>query len=206
MNFTKKCWRSRMNKENFQLDNCYPGTNVLINKFNIRDGEKLNKVEGIFSAKRLVELTLKPISGNFDLKHLQAIHKYIFQDVYEFAGKIRDVYIAKNHMLFAAPIHIATNFQELYRQLKAEKFLKGLNSRQFSQRAAYYMAEINVLHPFREGNGRAQREYLRTLALHNGWEIHWDRIEPKEFLSASIKSVQDPKELALLIEEAIKNK
>ena len=90
-------------------------------------------------------------------------------------------------------------------ELKAEKHLKGLDVEQFSERAAYYMSEINVLHPFREGNGRAQREYSRTLAMKNGYELDWSRVDQQEFLDASIKSVRDPKDLGELIKDSIVN-
>ena len=67
------------------------------------------------------------------------------------------------------------------------------------------MSEINVLHPFREGNGRAQREYSRTLAMKNGYELDWSRVDQQEFLDASIKSVRDPKDLGELIKDSIVN-
>ena len=77
---------------------CYPGTNVLKNKLNIREQETLYIYERKLTMLRLRELIKKPISGEFNLEHLQAIHWYIFQDIYDWAGEIRKVEIAKQNM------------------------------------------------------------------------------------------------------------
>jgi cell filamentation protein len=194
-----------MSKYESQSKYRYPGTDVLINKLGIHDEEKLMKAERIFTGKRIAELHDKPVPGNFDLKHLQSIHKYIFQDIYDFAGKIRDEQIGKDTMRFASPLHIDSYSKELFKELKAEKFLKGLDVNGFSERAAYYMSEINMLHPFAEGNGRSQREYTKTLAMKNGYELDWDKVDTKDLLDASIKSVNDPRELGEIIKNAIVN-
>lgn len=78
--------------------------------------------------------------------------------------------------------------------MKGEKFLKGLDVDDFSSRAGYYMGEINMIHPFREGNGSAQREFIRKLAMKNGYELNWNRVDPERLLKASIQSVTDHKE------------
>ena len=77
---------------------CYPDSDVLINKLDIRELDKLHTFERKLTMLRLLELMDKPISGKFDFKHLQAIHRYIFQDVYDWAGKVRTVDIAKGNM------------------------------------------------------------------------------------------------------------
>lgn len=77
---------------------CYPGSNVLVNKLDIRDPNKLQIFERKLTMLRLLELIDKPIEGKFDFKHLQAIHAYIFfQDMYDWAGKIRTVDISKGN-------------------------------------------------------------------------------------------------------------
>lgn len=76
---------------------CYPDSDVLVNKLDIRDPNKLQIFERKLIMLRLLELIDKPIEGKFDLKHLQAIHAYIFQDVYDWEGKIRTVDIAKGN-------------------------------------------------------------------------------------------------------------
>lgn len=171
------------------MDNkyCYPGTDILINKFDIRDDNILSEAERKYTAIRSLELLNHPVSGKFDLKHLQAIHKHLFQDIYPWAGELRTVDIAKSN-LFCLSQFIPNFADDIFRQLKSENYLKGLAKDIFVKRCAYYFCEINALHPFREGNGRSQREFIRQLALNAGWIIDWYKIEPAEMLQASIDS------------------
>jgi cell filamentation protein len=76
----------------------------------------------------------------------------------------------------------------VFRQLGSENYLAGYNPSAFSERAAYYLGELNALHPFREGNGRAQREFISHLARVNGYSIAWENIAQAEMLGASIQS------------------
>jgi len=166
---------------------CYPDSDVLINKLDIRDLDKLYVFERKLTMLRLLELQDNPIIGKFDFKHLQAIHKYIFQDIYDWAGKVRTVDIAKGNM-FCNVRFIETQANEIFTKLKTEKYLVGFEEEIFIKRLAFYLSEINALHPFREGNGRSQREFIRSLALKNGYLIHFDRVSGNEMLSASQKS------------------
>lgn len=77
---------------------CYPGSIVLKNKMGIRDMEQLHETERKLTMLRILELLDKPVRGAFDLRHLQAIHAYIFRDVYDWAGELRKVDIAKGNM------------------------------------------------------------------------------------------------------------
>lgn len=163
---------------------CYPDSDVLKNKLGIRDIGELGRMEKRLTMLRILELVDKPIQGNFDLKHLQAIHKYIFQDVYEWAGKIRKVDIAKGN-LFCNVKFIESQAEEIFGKLKAEEHLKGLDEGEISARLAYYFSEINALHPFREGNGRCQREFIRTVAFHAGYVINFANASREEMLRAS---------------------
>ena len=146
---------------------CYPDSDVLVNKLDIRDPNKLQIFERKLTMLRLLELIDKPIEGKFDLKHLQAIHAYIFQDVYDWAGKIRTVDIAKGNT-FCNVRFISSQADAIFSKLKEEYYLAGLEEYMFTKRLAYYFSEINALHPFREGNGRSQREFIRSLALKMG--------------------------------------
>lgn len=166
---------------------CYPGTDVLINKLNIKDDDILSEAERKYTAIRGLELLNHPISGKFDLKHLQAIHKHLFQDIYPWAGEIRTVDIAKSN-LFCLTQFIQSYADDIFGKLKFENYLIGLEKDEFVIRCAYYFCEINALHPFREGNGRSQREFIRELALNAGWIIDWHKINPDEMLKASISS------------------
>lgn len=138
---------------------CYPDSDVLINKLNIHDRDKLFEVERKLTMLRLMDLLEKPITGKFDFKHLQNIHQYIFQDIYPWARKTRTVDIAKSNM-FCKVQFIETQADEIFLKLQKDDFLKQLSKEKFAKKAAYYFWEINALHPFREGNGRTQRESI----------------------------------------------
>ena len=185
---------------------CYPDTDVLINKLDIRDLDKLHIFERKLTMLRLLELLDKPINGKFDFKHLQAIHAYIFQDVYDWAGKVRTVDIAKGNM-FCNVRFISSQADVIFSGLKEEHYLAGLDEDIFIKRLAYYFSEINALHPFREGNGRSQREFIRSLALKNGYLIYFDRVSEEEMLLASQKSfLCDYEDMEKIIAKCIKKK
>jgi cell filamentation protein len=167
----------------------YRGTNVLINKLDIKDARLLSDAEAELSAQRLIELDVAPITGQFDFEHLKKIHRHIFQDLYDFAGQIRDLDMSKGDTPFAKWQYIEENTTKLLTELKEEDFLRGQTKNVFAKRASYYMAELNVLHPFREGNGRAIREFIRCLALQCGFTLNWDAVSEEEILDASIQSV-----------------
>lgn len=163
---------------------CYPDSDVLKNKMGIRDMGKLQRLERRLTMLRILELVDKPIPGKFDLQHLQLIHRYIFQDVYDWAGKIRKVDIAKGNM-FCNVRFIESQAAEIFGKLKGEDYLQGLNEEDTASRLAYYFSEINALHPFREGNGRSQREFIRTLAMHIGYVVNFAKVSKEEMLKAS---------------------
>jgi len=166
---------------------CYPESDVLINKLGIKEQEKLLTLERKLTMLRIMELIDKPIVGSFDFKHLQKIHEYIFQDIYEWAGQVRKVDIAKGNMFCNAKF-IESQAEEIFGNLKKEKYLEGLAKDVFIKRLAYYFSEINALHPFREGNGRSQRELIRSLAIKNGYIISFSKISEEEMIKASQES------------------
>lgn len=144
---------------------CYPGTNILKNKLNIQNLERLHEAERDYSSIRQVELYKQGISGDFSLKHLCSIHKQLFQDIYPWAGKIRTVDISKG-TIFCLVQFIENQFTWIYQQLKKENFLKDITDKiEMANRLAYYLGEINMIHPFREGNGRTQRIYIEQLCI-----------------------------------------
>lgn len=181
----------------------YKNTDVLINKLGIKDNLLLQEADVALSYQRLLELQLTPLLGNFDSQHLMDIHKYIFGDIYYFAGVFRDEDISKGDTLFAKSVYLTDNAKILFNDLGKENFLFELDQQKLCDRIAYYMSELNILHPFREGNGRAIREFIRCLVLNCGYEINWHRVPPKELLNASIKSVYDIEPLARCIQKAI---
>lgn len=182
---------------------CYPGTDVLVNKLNIKDKSTLQKFEAKITAAKLLALRQKGIIGNFDAKHLNQIHTYLFEDIYPFAGKYRNENIAKGVFRFAEWEYIEPELNRLLNGLKEENYLAGLSREALAERLAYYLSELNVLHPYREGNGRTIREFLRELALKNEYILNIKKVAPKEFLNASVKSIVDTSELTKLIYECL---
>lgn len=182
---------------------CYPGTDVLVNKLNIKDKSTLQKFEAKITAAKLLALRQKGIIGNFDAKHLNQIHTYLFEDIYPFAGKYRNENIAKGVFRFAEWEYIEPELNRLLNGLKEENYLAGLSREALAERLAYYLSELNVLHPYREGNGRTIREFLRELALKNEYILNIKKVAPKEFLHASVKSIVDTSELTKLIYECL---
>lgn len=168
---------------------CYPGTNVLRNKLNIQDLDILHEAERDYSSVRQAELYKQGVTGDFSLKHLCSIHKQLFQDIYCWAGEIRTVDISKG-TIFCLVQFIEEQFSFLYRQLKKEGFLKDISDkRKMAERLAYYLGEINMIHPFREGNGRTQRIYIEQLCMNNGkFEIDFTGIKKEEMIAASVQS------------------
>lgn len=164
----------------FQEPYTYPGTNVLKNKPGIRDPEKLKNFEFEQVALRSAELHNKPIKGRFDLAHMQAIHKHLFQDVYDWAGDVRRVDISKGGSMFARKDFIEPEAKRLSSSLSKEQNLKGMDKPEFVDRLAYYYGELNALHPFREGNGRTTREFIGQLAREAGYEFDQTRITNKD--------------------------
>lgn len=166
---------------------CYPGTRVLRNKLNITDSDELYNAERDLATLRNLELMHKLIEGTFDFSYLCKIHKYLFQDIYDWAGEVRTVDIAKNN-LFCRYFFIQNEADRIFAELSSEHYLSRLPIDVFPSRLAYYFAEVNALHPFREGNGRTQREFIRQLAFQNGYLLSYSGITQDEMISASIES------------------
>lgn len=144
-----------MNADLYEARNsiyCYENTNVLINKFNIKNNKTLLKAENRIVVAKLFELRKNKQIGEFDLKHLVNIHKYLFEDIYPFAGKFRTENIAKGFFSFAEWEYIEEQTEQLLEKLKKQNYLLDDDRKSFIIDLAYYMAELNVLHPFRDEN------------------------------------------------------
>jgi len=165
---------------------CYPGTDVLKNKLNIRDKDTLSEAERSISLLRMMELEEKPIKGCYDLDHLRAIHRVLFGDIFDWAGELRTVDISKGTM-FCKCEYIESNANKLFKQLNDEKRLSGLELDSMISRLSYYLCEINAIHPFREGNGRTQRLFVKQLAFDAGYHLDFTDINDKEMITASIR-------------------
>jgi cell filamentation protein len=174
---------------------CYPNTDVLINKLNIKDNQLLSEAERKIVLTKSYELRKNSKIGDFDLNHFLEIHKFLFEDIYPFAGKFRNENIAKGYFSFAEWQYIEPEIKRLFDKLKAENYLQGKSREELVKGLAYYLSELNVLHPFREGNGRTIREFIRELAFFNGYVLDLQNTTSEELLKASVDSIADTKEL-----------
>ncbi len=163
---------------------CYPGTDVLRNKAEITTAEDLDTYEGELSTLRSIEILENPIAGQFDLAHLQRIHLALFQDVYDWAGKIRTVDISRGNSRFANVRFIESAANNIFNKLARENWLKGLDADALSKRLAHYLSEINALHPFREGNGRVQRIFISQLSQSAGYQLDYSDIDQEQIYRA----------------------
>lgn len=178
---------------------CYEGTNTLVNKLDIKDSKLLEEYEKTTVALKLLSLGKQGISGDFDMTHFSNIHRFLFDEIYLFAGLFRTENIAKDNFRFAEWEYIESELNKLLDNLKSENYLQNLDKQELAERLAYYTAELNVLHPFREGNGRTTREFIRQLALKNNYYLNFNSVSSTELLNASIKSVIDTTDLANII-------
>lgn len=161
-----------------------------------------------YSSVRQTEIMMQGVTGDFSFKHLCSIHKQLFQDIYTWAGKTRTVDISKG-TVFCLVQFIEMQFEDLYRKLKKENFLKDITDKaEMSERLAFYLCELNMIHPFREGNGRTQRIYIEQLCLNNGrFDIDFTEATKDEMISASVASVNDSNDqLEALLLKCIQNK
>ena len=164
---------------------CYENSNVLRNKLGITDADALRVAEREIAAVRVLEAERTPIRGKLDFKHLCDIHRYIFGDIFEWAGKLRTVNISKGNPFCHAEV-LSTYGIDLFEKLKAESYLFETSQEKISERLAHYLSEINVMHPFREGNGRAQRMFIEYLALAAGYRADFTHVTAKEMIEASV--------------------
>jgi cell filamentation protein len=165
---------------------CYPGTSVLKNRRNLRTQEALERFETAITAQRFNE----PMpAGNLTERHYRRVHRHIFGDIYTWAGEYREkVRISKGDSMFCYPEHVPRQMAKLFDDMRRDRNLQGLSAEEFARGAATFLATLNAIHPFRDGNGRSQLAFLSILANTAGHPLHLDRITPPEFLAAMIRS------------------
>lgn len=153
-----------------------PVTGVLRNKLGLNTAEELADAEREITHAALILIRESPVRATYDLAHLCAIHRRIFGDIYEWAGQIRTVAIAKGN-LFCLPQYIESSSAGIFRTLRGENFLRGLERGPFIDRLTFYLGEVNAVHPFREGNGRTQRAFFEQLAHDAGFTLSWQHLD-----------------------------
>lgn len=168
----------------------YKGTNILVNKLDINDKRKLERYEKKMVAFKLATIHEVEFPNVFDEKRLKFIHNYLFCDVYDFAGMYRLENIIKENFVFSQYEYIEDNMKKIVNQINIDE-LKKLPFNEFIKKISYLMTELNVIHPFREGNGRAIREFIRELLKECGYDIDFSEIDYDDILKASKEAILD---------------
>jgi cell filamentation protein len=164
---------------------CYDGTTVLKNKLGIQDAETLEAFELEMSTLRAAE----PLpDGGFDVSHYLRVHHHLFQDVYDWAGQPRTIQTAKGGNLFCLPAYIDAELEKLFKTLERDPGSWAETRDEFVEMAADFLGELNAIHPFREGNGRAQLSFMHLVGKAAAFPFDLARVQRDTFLPAMISS------------------
>lgn len=181
---------------------CIPGTDVLANLLGITRYEDLELAEREITAATIFHIAYCP--PPYDLAYMQQLHRVIFQPIYPWAGQLRTVDISKMGTPFCTNSRIDAESTKLFAQLAKENWLAGLDRKTFAGRLAHFYCEINMIHPFREGNGRVQRLLFEQLAMANGYVLSWDSLSAHDWIEANIEGVHShPAKLQAIFEERL---
>ncbi|HEX4533160.1 MAG TPA: Fic family protein [Rhizomicrobium sp.] len=171
---------------------CYSNSTVLKNIPGLRTQRALKRYEIAMTAQRAEE-PLPP--GRLGVSHYCAIHRHLFQDVYSWAGKFRRIRIAKSGSMFCYPENIAREMSKLFSGLRTSNYLGGLSADKFAHSLAGFLTELNAIHPFRDGNGRAQLGFAALVATRAGHPLDFAKLRPAPFLKAMIASFHGDEEI-----------
>ena len=180
---------------------CYSGTSILKNKLNIRDEHILEQAELELSglSSSLIDYAEPP----YNLQYLQAIHTQLFGDLYEWSGQLRQIDISKGDTRFCTFSRIEIEINKLLNPLQQLNYFQGLELEEFIPKLADLYCELNVIHPFREGNGRTQRIFFEHLIAYCGYGIDWSKINSKEqWVQANIEGFYGNLQLLIQIFES----
>ncbi|MBE0456731.1 Fic family protein [Pseudoalteromonas sp. KG3] len=167
---------------------CYPNSDVLINLLGIRDSDTLDEAEAEFTAERY--RTYEPSQQtlcDFSFEHLKHLHHHLFQDLYAWAGETRDVDISKGDTRFCTWTRIEPEAQKLFRTIPA--LADYQDNDELIEKVADLFCELNLLHPFREGNGRVLRFFFEEMLYTLGYDVTWPKISQQDWIDANIAGV-----------------
>ncbi len=174
-------------------DNCYPGTLCLINKLGVKDEKLLQQLEADISYAKASMLDQTPLMGDFDFEHYKRIHRFLFEDVYEWAGQVRTVNLSKKGTRFVNAEKIEKLGAACLDKIK-NGYLKKISFDLFAERIAELYHDLNMLHPFREGNGRTQRLFFVHLIRAYGYDIDFSNVDTDFLMLATIYAAQGVKD------------
>lgn len=167
----------------------YEGTKCLVNYFNIKDREYLKKIELFFGNARTAELFTTELNNSLNFDYLLELHEKFFSDIYPSAGQIRCGVVSRRTE-FCQPNFIESMAEEIFGKLAKDNYLRNIEDRDdFINELAYYMGEVEALHPFKDGNGRTARFFFYQLMLEAGYDFAWDEVDPNRMLEANIAAI-----------------
>lgn len=158
-------------------DDCYEGTTCLVNKFGIKSEKQLSEIEADITFAKTSKLEEIPLKGNFDLEHYKSIHKFLFEDLYSWAGELRKINISKKGTNFANADELEYLCTECFQRLKENNYYRNTDFDSFVENIVDLYCTLNILHPFREGNGRTERIFISQLIRLNGYDIDFSDID-----------------------------
>lgn len=166
---------------------CYQSTSTLKNNLNIKEMDELENAEREITAitARKIDFLAPP----YNLEYMQKLHRQLFSDLYAWAGELRSVDIFKGGTRFCNCGRMIAESQKLFNRLEREDWLANLTKEEFCDKLAEYYCEFNMIHPFREGNGRVQRLLFEHLSLAAGYDLDWGNIQQDEWIQANIDGV-----------------
>lgn len=181
----------------------YKGTDILKNKLDIKDEELLKEYETRIVAFKIATISTLTLQMDYTPERLKFIHKYLFEDIFYFAGEYRQENITKENFRFSQYEYIEDNIRQIFSKINIDE-MKKMTFNEFIKTLSYIMTELNVLHPFREGNGRTIRELIREICFDCGYIIDWYEINHDDILSASKKAVFDETEQIKMLRRSVK--
>lgn len=173
--------------ENYK-DYFYDGTEILKNLLDIRDEKLLSDTERRLVSVRISEIANDPVKGEFDFKHLKGINRFLFQDLYDWAGELRKCEMEKRDV-FCLYSNLEYFANEIFSKLKMDNYFINYQEEEKMVKLVDMFGDINALHPFREGNGRTQREFIEELAKINGINLDLTKIGQQTMIEASHRSM-----------------
>lgn len=184
-------------------ENCYPGTAVLINKFGLKEQNKLDIVERQIVLLKGAEIERNAVFKNVDFNYYKGIHRQLFEDIYDWAGKVRTINISKKGTVFCKYDKIEKIGQLKFKRLIGLSYLNNMDEISFFNELTELYNELNMLHPFREGNGRTLRLFITLLVRNTGRDISFADCDNDLLMIATIKAAQGDLSLLKSIFESI---
>jgi len=186
-------------------DNCYPDTTVLINKFDIYDEDALEEIETVITSQKIALLEQQSFAAEFDFESYKSVHRFIFEDLYEWAGEPRTVNISKKGTIFCPHDKIAAQADAIFGYLGKNNYFRNLSRSEFILEIVDFYNNTNYLHPFREGNGRSQRVFVSQLVRNAGYDIDFADADEDLLMIATMRAAGGVNDLLIgLFNEIVK--